>query len=86
MCISVIVAQAKVLSLDEAREEGNKLAEYQEMVKDQIKTQTLGWTVEPLVIDRSQGVWILYILMANHIFSFYFAKFTIGTSRYANEK
>ena len=42
--------------------------------------------VEPVNLDRSQGIWIIYLLIAVHFFSFYFAKFTIGSSRYTSEK
>lgn len=73
------------MSLDEAREEGDKVAEYEHVLRDQIKTRTLGWTVEPEVLDRSQGLWIIYLLMAVHVFSFGFSKFLIGSSRYTSE-
>ena len=86
MCVGVLYTQGKVLSLDEAREEGDRVAEYEHMLRTQIKTQTLGWNVEPETLDKSQGIWIIYILLAVHVFSFGFSKFMIGSSRYTSEK
>jgi hypothetical protein len=74
------------LSLDEAREEGDKVAEYEHLLRDQIKTKTLGWTVEPINLNRNEGLWIMYLLMAVHVFSFIIAKYLIGSSRYLSEK
>ena len=39
MCIGVLMAQKSVLSLEEAIEEGDKVAEYEHILRNKIKTQ-----------------------------------------------
>ena len=84
MCCAVLYSQSAVLSLEEARDKGDKLAEYQHMLREQIKTQTLGWNVEDPTYDSSVGALVMYVLIGVHTFSYLIAKFLIGSARYTD--
>lgn len=54
------------------------------MLREQIKTQTLGWNVEDQNYDSSVGALVMYVLIGVHVFSYLFSKFLIGSARYTD--